>query len=262
MKRLAPLLLALLLPFHGTADDAVPEGFSEARLIETAHFRIHHEAPYAPVGVTGLMEGLHAKLMLDLQEFAPWARTEKADVYVYADAGSYVRRTKIPAWSAAYAVPEKRQIHCYESPHLQRILAHEMSHLLFTPFFQEKGSDPPAWLGEGVAKVMEFNYGQEDQTNRMNRHSFSREAPALDLVFAFDYHHSPADSRDINQWYEQSASVTAYLMRRLPRPSFIRFCDALRDGKTTDQALQAAYGFQVPDVTALERLWRDSLVEK
>lgn len=258
---LLSMILSLALPLFAE-DEVAVDGFPPDRVIQTTHFNIHHESPYAPVGITGLLEGLHAKLMLDLQEFAPWAQSARTEVFVYADADSYVRRTGIPAWSAAFAVPEKRQVHCYESSDLQRILAHEMAHLFFTPFFTEKEASPPAWLGEGVAKVMEFSYGQEAQTGHMNRHSFAQGAIPLEKLFAFDYHHQPATSQSLSQWYEQSTSVTAYLMRRLSRPSFIRFCDALRNGKETSAALQAAYGFQVPDVAALDRLWRESLPEQ
>lgn len=261
------LLLSAVLfsfPFSIFAEDSpsLPDGFGEGRVIETGHFRLHHEAPYAPVGVTGMLEGLHAKLMLDLQEFVPWARSERIEVFVYADADSYVRRTGIPAWSAAFAVPEKRQIHCYESPGLQRILAHEMAHLFFMPYFDGAAAEAPAWLIEGVAKVMEFSYGQAEETDFMNRRSFVRESAPLGKVFSFDYRHDPATPPAVGFWYQQSASVTAYLMRRFPRASFLAFCDALRRGADTDGALRQAYGAQIPDVAALERLWRSSLSEK
>jgi hypothetical protein len=260
MRRLFPLFF-LALPLLAQDPPPFPDGFKPDRFLETAHFRIYHEGAYAPVGVTGLLEGLHAKLMLDLRELAPWAGTEKISVFVYAGADSYVALTGIPAWSAAFAVPDRRQIHCYPSPELQRILAHEMSHLLFTPFF-DKGSPPPAWLNEGLAKVMEFSYGQEGDTAFMNRHAFSRRSLPLGRLFAFDYHHEPSPPEAINLWYQQAASVAAYMTRRLPRASFTAFCAALRDGKPTDEALRSAYGFQVPDAAALERLWRESLSEK
>ena len=110
--------------------------------------------------------------------------------------------------------------------------------------------------------MMEWNYGQEEDTALMNHYSFLRNAPPLSEVMAFDYHHGAADSKSLSLWYEQSASVTAFLLHDLPRASFTMFCDALRRGATTDEALRRAYGNQVPDVAALERLWRESLPEK
>jgi hypothetical protein len=254
------LLISALAGAGETA--GLPAGFEEDRVVETDHFRIYHEAAYAPVGITGVLEGLRAKLLLDLQDLAPWAVREKIAVFVYAGEASYVEKTGVPAWAAAFADPEKRRIHCYESPHLQRILSHEMAHLFVGPYFAETGGSAPAWLNEGIAKMMEWNYGQEEDTALMNRHSFLRNAPPLPEVIAFDYHRNFTESASLSVWYEQSASVTAYLLHRLPRASFTMFCDALRRGATTDEALHRAYGNQVPDVAALESLWRDSLSEK
>jgi hypothetical protein len=256
--------LALCLSAFCKAEDTagLPAGFREDRVVETDHFRIYHEAAYAPVGITGVLEGLRAKLLLDLQDLAPWAAREKIAVFVYSGEASYVEKTGVPAWAAAFADPEKHRIHCYESPHLQRVLAHEMAHLFVGPYFAETGSSPPSWLNEGIAKMMEWNYGQEEDTALMNHRSFVRNAPPLSEVIAFDYHHESTSTMFLPVWYEQSASVTAFLLHRLPRTSFTTFCDALRRGAKTDEALRRAYGNQVPDVAALERLWRDSLSEK
>ncbi len=257
------IFLLLTLPSFGAESRPFPKGFQEDRFIETAHFILYHEAVYAPVGITGMLEGLHAKLLLDLQDVAPWAAREKIRVFVYADAASYASKTGIPEWAAAFAVPESRQIHCYESPHLQRILSHEMTHLFFTPFFSDSGAVSPAWLNEGIAKMMEWNYGQEEDTALMDHESFSKGSLGLAEIFAFDYHHSSSVPPDfLNLWYQQSVSVTAYLMHRLPRSRFPVFCASLRSGKSADDALREAYGNQVTDVAALERLWRESLGEK
>lgn len=264
MKRLLLpfLLLASSAPLWGASTGTFPAGFQEARFIETSHFRLYHESNFAPVGMTGLLEGLYATLSLELGDFATWNPGEKLRVFVYRDAASYVDKTGIPAWSAAFADPTSLQVHCYESAHLARIMAHEMAHLFLTPYFMEKGVTPPVWLNEGVAKMMEWNYGQGEETGHLNRTVFSRGlATPLPDMMTFDYHHGGSTSDGLSLWYQQSASVTAYLMRRFPRAQFVRFCSALREGKTTDQALQEAYGFQVPDVAALERLWRGSLSE-
>ena len=254
--------MIFISPARAEETAGLPAGFQEDRVVETDHFLIYHEAAYAPVGITGVLEGLRAKLLLDLQDLAPWAAREKIAVFVYAGEASYDEKTGVPAWAAAFADPEKRRIHCYESPHLRRVLAHEMAHLFVGPYFAETGGAPPAWLNEGIAKMMEWNYGQKEDTAFMNHRSFLRSAPPLSEVIAFDYQHGSKESESLSEWYEQSASVTAFLLHRLPRTSFTVFCDALRRGVTTDEALRRAYGNQVPDVAALERLWRESLPEK
>lgn len=265
MKRLTFLSLLLAAPLWADEPPSFPQGFQEDRFIETSHFRLYHESIFSPVGMTGRLEGIYARLSLELGDLASWTQTAKIKVFVYADAGSYVAKTGIPAWSAAFADPKSREIHCYDSEHLERILAHEMAHLFLTPYFLEKNVMPPVWLNEGVAKMMEWQYGQGAETGRLNREIFAQgmASPLVDMM-AYDYHHggSPATSASLSLWYQQSASVTAYLMHAFPRVQFTRFCAALRDGKSTDQALKEAYGFQVPDVAVLERLWRSSLSDK
>jgi hypothetical protein len=259
MRLSLPLLFFSAALFAG--ESPLPDGFDASRSVQSSHFILYHESAYAPVGILGTLEGLHAKLLLDLQPFAPGQ--EKIKVFVYADGASYVAKTGIPAWSAAFANPETREIHCHEDPALQRILAHEMSHLLFMPYFKD-AARPPAWLNEGLAKAMEYSYGQSEDTRHMNSAVFSRGGAApLSQLMSFDYHDDPASSpRAMSLWYEQSASVTGYLLRRFPQSQFVAFCDALRKGKSADEALKAAYGFQVPDTATLERLWRESLSEK
>lgn len=260
------LLLAALVgspAFSTAAEDTLPAGFSASRSVSSGHFLVHHETAFAPSGVVTTLEGHFAQIMLDLRDFAQWTGQKKIKVFVYADAASYAAKTGIPAWSAAHADVAAREIHCYESADLPRVLAHEMTHLLFTPYFSEKGAEPPAWLNEGVAKMMEWPYGQGADTGSMNRHVFSRgKAAPLRKMLDFDYHHDPSTADEVGLWYQQAASVTAYMTRRLPRTGFTAFCDALRQGKSEDESLKAAYGFQVPDVSTLERLWRESLSEK
>jgi hypothetical protein len=259
MRFLPVILLFLSAPVLAAPDAPIPEGFDEHRSVQSSHFILFHEAPYAPVGILNTLEGLHAKLLLDLRPFAPWAGTEKIRVYVYADGDSYVRKTGIPAWSAAFANVEARSIHCHETEDLQRTLAHELTHLFFTPYFLEQGSMPPSWLNEGLAKAMEWDYGQAARTGAMNGGVFSRSAMPLSQLTSFDYHHNPSSSPEaLGMWYEQSASVTAFLLRRYPQAQFVSFCDEMRHGKGVDEALGSAYGARVPDAAALERQWRES----
>lgn len=249
----------------GTTEDL--SVFGPERIVRSTHFRVHHEDPSVPAGVLNTLEGLHARLLLDLGPFCPWAQTDPIDVYIYKNAQSYAERTGMPRWSNAYIVAERRTIHAPPGEitsdgrsAFQRVMAHELGHLFFTQFFLQKSTTPPLWLNEGVASLMEWEYGLERESDDVDR--LLREKTPLPLkdLFAYSYQHAgEGDGDRVGLWYLQVQSVTRFLMRRFSRDQFVRFCGELRRGESVDAALRSAYGLAFPNTDALERLWRDTL---
>ncbi len=232
--------------------------FSDERRVDSTHFRLSHEVAFAPAGILNNLEGLHAKLLLDLGAFSPWASREPIDIFLYKDAASYAAHTGVHAWASAHYNPQFRSIFGYPSADLTRVLAHELGHLFFTSYFFEKKTVPPLWLNEGVATLMEWDYGLEGEEGAMDR-NLSRAGTAPLETFMKSGYSGMSDSREASLWYMQAQSVTRFLMRRFSRAQFFTFCEALRAKKTLDDSLRAAYGFAVPDTAALERLWKESL---
>jgi hypothetical protein len=225
-------------------------------VVRSKHFRVHHESPYAPAGVLNTLEGLRAKLLLNLVAFAPWAKESVVDVYLYKDAASYQSRTGMAPWVGGHVDVARREVHVFEGDQLQRVLAHEMAHLFFDDFFVAKETHPPTWLNEGVARWMEEDYGADSSGD--DRHFASHYEPLNDF-FLFSYHHSQRTSQQVSLWYSQASSLVRFLNRRFAAHQFVRFCELLRDGSPLEKAVPAAYGLNVPDVAALERLWRENL---
>jgi hypothetical protein len=267
MSRLCHLLGLCLatLPAGLWADGErvrTPAWAEEGRMLSTAHFKVYHEDPFVPAGILGTLEGLYAKISLELGPFAPWAADQGVTVYLYRDAESYHQNPEAPRWSVAYVSYADRRVHVYPDPDFQRNMAHELAHLFFTSFFYEKQQWPPVWLNEGVARLMEWDYGLSGEDVHVRRSLTRTEAMPLPDLFAAAYQHNgDQSSRGVSLYYSQSYSVTKFLMRRFSQAQFITFCGALRDKKSVDEGLKAAYGFLVPDTVALERLWRDSLGE-
>ncbi len=255
------LLSAVLAPAAVAAslNTAPAEDFQE---VSSRHFRVLHESAYAPAGVLNTLESLRAKLLLDLALFAPWAREGTIRVTLYRTPEEYRRRTGAPPWAAAHVDVKERRVFVYESGDFARTMAHEMAHLLFEDFFVSKGARPPAWLNEGVATLMEWDYGLEGEEAAGRRALAEEEMPPL-----AEFLEGPAPSAEpggpaASLWYRQASGVVRLLMRDLPQTQFFSFCGRLRDGEPLDAALKGAYGLQVPDVAALERLWRESLREE
>jgi hypothetical protein len=246
-----------VLALGGKEDTSV---FSEARVVRSSHFVLHYEDQMAPAGILNTLEGLHAKLLLDLGVFSPWAYRESVHVYLYRDGESYAAHTGMNAWTAAHINILKKTVYGHSASDFQRILAHELGHLFFSQFFLVKSTAPPLWLNEGVATLMEWEYGLEGDQKAMDRQLLSSGTIPFDQFLAFNYAHAgAADGEGVGLWYNQAQSVTRYLMRGFSQAQFLKFCEELRGGHSLDEALRASYGLAVPEGKALERLWRESL---
>ncbi len=251
------LFPAILFSFGGKEDIGV---FSKERVVSSTHFRLHHEDSFAPVGVLNTLEGLHAKLFLDLGDFSPWANQEPIHVFLYKDAASYAAHTGMPSWAVAHINVQMKTVYGHPAPDLQRVLAHELGHLFFTQFFLVKSTAPPLWLNEGVATLMEWQYGLEADQKAMDRRLLSEgRIPFVEFLSSNYAQAGEGDGERVGLWYNQAQSVTRFLMRGFSRAQFLRFCQELRLGRSLDESLHAAYGLAVPNTASLERLWRDSL---
>ena len=246
-----------LLAFGGKEDVSV---FSESRVVRSTHFVLHYEEQMAPAGVLNTLEGLHAKLLLDLGVFSPWAYRESIQVYLYRDGNSYAAHTGMNSWTLAHINVEKKTVYGHSASEFQRVLAHELGHLFFSQYFLAKSTAPPLWLNEGVATMMEWQYGLESDQKAMDRQLIAAGPIPFDQFLAYNYAHAgAADGESVGLWYNQAQSVTRYLMRGFPQAQFLKLCDGLRRGRSLDDSLQAAYGLAIPNTAALERLWRENL---
>lgn len=243
--------------FGGNEDISV---FSASRVVRSSHFVLHYEDQMAPAGVLNTLEGLHAKILLDLGAFSPWAYQESIHVYLYRDGESYAARTGMNPWTAAHINVMKKTVYGHSSNDFQRILAHELGHLFFSQFFLAKSTAPPLWLNEGVATLMEWQYGLEGDEIGLDRQLRQRGTIPFDEFLAFNYAHAGAtDGEEVGRWYNQAQSVTRYLMRKFTQAQFLKFCESLRAGQSLNDSLKSAYGLAIPNTNALEQLWKENL---
>lgn len=226
----------------------------------TTHFIIYHQSPYLSPGFLSDLEGIHAKLLLDLVLFAPWAKNEKITIYLFSNADDYVRLTQRPAWSSGTAFVRDRLVLVYDNPRLNITLAHELSHVLLGDFFAKAQTDPPKWIFEGVAELMEKE--QEKDTSSQDRiRAYFKAGNGVPIasLLAFDPEGGGHTTNEIQLWYSQSYSVVYYLLRIKGAYLFHKFCSNLRDQMPLNDALKSTYGWSLADPASLERSWRESL---
>lgn len=225
--------------------------------VYSPHFTLFYEAPRPPAGILNDLEGIHSKLLLDLVSFAPWARNEKIRVVLYNNQESYHRHTPVAAWAGGHVDLVKRTIYCYETPNLRRTLAHEMAHLFFDDYFVGRKSHPPVWLTEGVATLMEWQYGLED-TRPLEESGLLQLAIPLEEFFSMEYG-GRTEGEKVSRWYLQAYSIVKFLMRRFSHDQFVEFCRLVGAGQPIEEALRLGYGLQMDRLIDLERMWRRDL---
>jgi hypothetical protein len=221
---------------------------------ETAHFVIHHENPAAVLGDYNRIEQIYDTLHSELWTLVPWMTREKTNIYIYKDPATYrAGRFHPPAWSGGLlqtSGPE-RALAVYE-PLDTGIVAHELTHLYFHAFFDEKKTAPPAWLDEGLASMLQaqaLSLPDPRDKGPILRGSI----PLTDFVRSRPGNDAP--SAWVGGWYAEAQSVTWYLKRGRIEASFADFCGKLRDGADVQTALRESYGFD--DLAAFDGGWQN-----
>ncbi|MBI3298523.1 MAG: hypothetical protein HYZ75_10190 [Elusimicrobia bacterium] len=241
-------------PAQPPEEDATPpKGFTRT---QTKHFNVFAEGRPPSLEFLETLENLHANLMLDLAAFSPWAREERASIFLFRDQESYRRVTGRPAWSGGASSVKRRKIYLYESEELVGILAHELTHIYFDSFFLGGVTDP-LWLSEGMATLVQTERGlAAPNWLKQNLDVIKRGGGyALDELIRVENTSGAADE-EIRLWYSQSYSVVRFLIRSQYKSSFYKFCRFIRDGSTVKESLYRAYGMPFTTVKALEYAWR------
>ena len=219
---------------------------------QTQHFTIHHESLGSPLGDYNRIERIYDALHPDLWQLVPWMTQNKVHVYLYNERGSFLKgRFHPPPWSGGLmAEPEGEKSLAVFQPLDTAIIAHELTHLYFHAFFDENTSQPPVWLDEGLAGML-----QGDALTLPDPHD---KGPVLLSPIAMKAFMKSRPSRDtpgawVTAWYQQAHSVVRFIKRAHIDGVFAAFCGKLRGGADAETALREVYGY--PDLAAFEQAW-------
>jgi hypothetical protein len=177
---------------------------------------------------------------------------KKIDVYLYASRDSFLKgRFNPPPWSGGLmADSDGQKVLAVFEPLDTSVAAHELTHLYFHTYFDEKSVSPPAWLDEGLAVML--------QDEAMTLPDPREKGPVLlgSIPMKTFMQSRPAQdtpSASVTGWYLQAHSVVRFLRRGHIEASFTEFCRKLRDGVDAETALRDVYGYA--DVDAFEQAW-------
>lgn len=236
---------------------APPEGFASKT---SRYFTIYRENPEISGQFVDALNMLHSSLMLDLMPFSPWKGDEQVLLHFFSTPETYEKITGRPHWSGGAASLNLRMIYLLEDNSLMGNTAHELSHIYFDAFFSPKL--PPLWLSEGMAVLMQTGRAMSPPEwlgESLDRLRGGAGLPLSKLMTIQTLNSPSFTDEQVRLWYAQSYSLVQFLTKLSGPDSFYAFCKNLRDGKTPDQALLAAYGMPFNKVQALERAWRFDL---
>ncbi|HAM34920.1 MAG TPA: hypothetical protein DEB40_13225 [Elusimicrobia bacterium] len=225
--------------------------------LQSLHFYIRAYGIQNVQKIAEVAEAAYSRIMADtgLYSFKPAGLYR---IVVYADAAEYLRKTAQPAWSGGAAVGNA--IYSFSGPQLERVLIHEMTHLIFYEYMGHAGLDQ-RWINEGLAVYEEgkaVEAGSDGSVSAAMRPLIF--APmSLERMRVYD----PAVDKDyvVSQWYAQAGNMMRFMVETGGHIGFSQFLGALRQGNSLDRAMAAGFPGTWGSLAEFEQAWRKTQPE-
>ncbi|MEO6456677.1 MAG: peptidase MA family metallohydrolase [Chloroflexia bacterium] len=180
-------------------------------------------------------------------------------LYIYADNNDMKDAVLYePGWTGGQAFPSNNIVIIGINPDTidwgKRTEAHELTHLLVGFLTFSCLSDVPTWLNEGIAVYGEGGPSKESQDQLKSAVKENTLISVRALSGGFSEHPDKADLS-----YSQSYSLVNFLITEFGRDKLLLLFDNMKQGTTTEDSLNAAYGF---GLDGLEDRWRASVGAK
>jgi len=188
-----------------------------------------------------------------------WLWDDRATIRIHPSHAAYVAATGAPAWSAGKANYARREVETFvgSSAFLERILPHELTHLVFRDFVGFEG-EVPLWLDEGVAQW------QEARATGLRVHQMARRTQRAGALLSvaqltrIDVRRG-AGAGHARLFYVQAASLVAFMIEKYGATGFSKLCSQLKSGKSLGDALRFTYPRTIRSIQALDNAWQQHL---
>jgi len=184
-----------------------------------------------------------------------WQWDKRVKIYIHPSKEAFQKATGQPNWSHGMASYLDKTIHSVVTSDnfMDEVLPHEITHLIFRDFVGFKGQTP-LWMDEGVAQW-------EESAKRREALAMMPDLVALGRVFTIETLmrtdiRRESDPQKVALFYLQAISLVDFLVTSFGPASFTEFCRQLRDGKTLEAALRAAYPNSMTSIDEMEDQWR------
>lgn len=215
------------------------------------HFIVAAKSLKAADRACRIAEDYYPKVLSELgfTPSQPWAHF---GIAIHSDQKHFRRKTGMPEWSAGFTA--WNQIYTYDQPDLDRLLRHELVHLVMSEGVGLAAYGPAKWLAEGLADVL------AEPRKSLPEDPISPEVPAhgvfLPLSFTEMTSQSPYADADFRwKWHDQSRSVAQFIVYRCGMTGVRGILDSLSGQyglADLDQALAENCGGRWTSMAALE----------
>jgi hypothetical protein len=195
------------------------------------------------------------KAIADASKLLGVTETEPIDFYIYSDTAAF-RDVLGPGTRenvGGVAFPDIRTLFAnigpgsVDDPWVGIVIPHELTHLVFDTATQNPYHGPPHWLNEGLAVYLSQGYDSSDRGSVADavRSGSLMPLPALTGQF-------PTTADRFGLAYAESVSSIDFMVRRYGKPALVQLIRSYHDGRTDDEAFDAALGV---DVAGFEAAW-------
>jgi len=181
------------------------------------------------------------------------------DLYIYANTSDMQDAMLYePSWTGGRAYPDYNIVVIGIAPDElewgRDTIVHELTHVLVGHLTFSCLGDVPTWLNEGLAV---YSQGQLDEYSQDQLDNAIQDNTLLSLRSLSVGFSEVPDKAYLS--YSQSYSVVKFLIETHGQDKMTALLTLLRDGTTTDDALQQVYGF---NIEGLEAAWRQAIGAK
>ncbi len=134
-----------------------------------------------------------------------------------------------------------------DDPWVGIVIPHELTHLVFDTATKNPYHEPAHWLNEGLAVYLSKGYTSEDRAEVGRAIKAGSLMPINALVGQF-----PTAGDRFGLGYAESASAVAFMVRKYGKPALVQLIRSYHEGRTDDEAFQAALGV---DLAGFDAAW-------
>jgi hypothetical protein len=232
--------------------ESLDPGASE---LDSLHFSIRTYGAEQARRVAETAEESYNRVMVDtnLYSFRPRGLYR---IVVYASADEFRKKTEQPSWSGGVTVGNA--IYTFHGPHLPGVIAHEMTHLVFHEYLG-RSDQALRWVNEGMAVYQESLAlaGPQGARNPFGALAERMRGQQISMEDMTRFVPLTEAEYEVSAWYAQAYSMVRFMLERGGRIGFSQFLAGVKEGRTVDEAMAAAFPWRGQAVFYAE--WQRSL---
>jgi hypothetical protein len=199
--------------------------------------------------------GLHS-----VQSYLPIKPSRPIQIIAYQNTGDLQDALRLDQqyWVAGHTIPEMSTIYISipvgpsQQFELERMIPHEISHVLEYSFTGGNLEQLPPWLVEGIASISE-TYPNPDYLRILDSAINNKQLiPIQDLCISF-----PTDASTVYLAYAQSASFTRFLYKKFGSSGLQNVMLQYADGLDCQEGIKAVFGMSL---SQLEYRWQQEVL--